>query len=73
MTADDHTWSPSQARSERLDDRQAPRSPSVDVTAADAVCELDETLRAVDIELRFAEMKDAVKGQAEALRSLHAL
>jgi len=34
---------------------------SVDVTAADAVCELDETLRAAGIELRFAEMKDPVK------------
>ena len=34
---------------------------SVDVTAADAVCELDDTLRAAGIELRFAEMKDPVK------------
>jgi high affinity sulfate transporter 1 len=34
---------------------------SVDVTAADAVCELDETLRAAGIDLRFAEMKDPVK------------
>jgi len=34
---------------------------SVDVTAADAVCELDETLRASGIDLRFAEMKDPVK------------
>jgi high affinity sulfate transporter 1 len=34
---------------------------SVDVTAADAVCELDETLRAAGIHLRFAEMKDPVK------------
>ena len=34
---------------------------SVDVTAADMVCELDETLSAAGIELRFAEMKDPVK------------
>jgi high affinity sulfate transporter 1 len=34
---------------------------SVDVTAADAVCELDGTLHAADIELCFAEMKDPVK------------
>jgi high affinity sulfate transporter 1 len=34
---------------------------SVDVTAADMVCELYDTLRAADIELRFAEMKDPVK------------
>jgi high affinity sulfate transporter 1 len=34
---------------------------SVDVTAADVVCELDDTLRGVGIELFFAEMKDPVK------------
>jgi hypothetical protein len=34
---------------------------SVDVTAADAVSELDDTLRAARIELYFAEMKDPVK------------
>jgi high affinity sulfate transporter 1 len=34
---------------------------SVDVTAADVVEELDETLRAAGIELCFAEMKDPVK------------
>jgi len=34
---------------------------SVDVTAADIVAELDETLRAAGIELCFAEMKDPVK------------
>ena len=34
---------------------------SVDVTAADAVCELDNTLHAAGIDLRFAEMKDPVK------------
>jgi MFS superfamily sulfate permease-like transporter len=34
---------------------------SVDVTAADAVCELDDTLHAAGIALCFAEMKDPVK------------
>jgi high affinity sulfate transporter 1 len=34
---------------------------SVDVTAADAVSELDDTLNAAGIELCFAEMKDPVK------------
>ena len=34
---------------------------SVDVTAADAACELDDTLHATGIELCFAEMKDPVK------------
>ncbi|HJZ73889.1 MAG TPA: SulP family inorganic anion transporter, partial [Vicinamibacterales bacterium] len=34
---------------------------SVDVTAADAVSQLDEELRAAGIELCFAEMKDPVK------------
>jgi high affinity sulfate transporter 1 len=34
---------------------------SVDVTAADAVCELYETLHAVSVEMCFAEMKDPVK------------
>jgi high affinity sulfate transporter 1 len=34
---------------------------SVDVTAADAICELDDTLHAAGIELCFAEMKDPVK------------
>lgn len=34
---------------------------SVDVTAADAVCELDDTLQGASIELCFAEMKDPVK------------
>jgi len=34
---------------------------SVDVTAADAVAELDEALREAGIELCFAEMKDPVK------------
>ncbi len=34
---------------------------SVDVTSADALCELDDTLRASGVELCFAEMKDPVK------------
>jgi high affinity sulfate transporter 1 len=34
---------------------------SVDVTAADVVCELDDALHAAAIELFFAEMKDPVK------------
>ncbi|HKE06953.1 MAG TPA: SulP family inorganic anion transporter [Candidatus Acidoferrum sp.] len=34
---------------------------SVDVTAADVVCELDDTLHTAGIELCFAEMKDPVK------------
>jgi MFS superfamily sulfate permease-like transporter len=34
---------------------------SVDVTAADVVSDLDDTLRAAEIELCFAEMKDPVK------------
>jgi high affinity sulfate transporter 1 len=34
---------------------------SIDVTAADAVCDLDDTLRAAGIKLSFAEMKDPVK------------
>jgi high affinity sulfate transporter 1 len=34
---------------------------SIDVTAADAVCELDDTLQAAGTELYVAEMKDPVK------------
>jgi high affinity sulfate transporter 1 len=34
---------------------------SVDVTAADALCELDDELRAAKVQLYFAEMKDPVK------------
>ena len=34
---------------------------SIDITAADAVCELDDALHAAGIELCFAEMKDPVK------------
>ena len=34
---------------------------SVDITATDVVCELDDTLHSAGIELCFAEMQDAVK------------
>ena len=34
---------------------------SVDVTAADVICELDDALHTSGIELCFAEMKDPVK------------
>ena len=34
---------------------------SIDVTSADVLVELDEALRALDVELHFAEMKDPVK------------
>ena len=34
---------------------------SVDVTAADSVCELENTLRTAGIQFRIAEMKDPVK------------
>ena len=34
---------------------------SIDVTAADALCELDDTLHAAGIELCFAEMKSPVQ------------
>jgi high affinity sulfate transporter 1 len=34
---------------------------SIDVTAADAICELDDTLHTAGIELCFAELKDPVK------------
>ena len=34
---------------------------SIDVTAADAICELDDTLHTAGVELCFAEMKDPVK------------
>jgi high affinity sulfate transporter 1 len=34
---------------------------SIDVTSADVVCELDDTLQAAGIEFCFAEMKDPVK------------
>jgi len=41
---------------------------SVDVTAADALTELDEALLARDIELRFAELKDPVKDKLRRFR-----
>jgi MFS superfamily sulfate permease-like transporter len=34
---------------------------SIDVTAADVVCELNDALKEAGVELRFAEMKDPVK------------
>jgi len=34
---------------------------SIDVTAADAICDLDDTLHGASIELCFAEMNDSVK------------
>jgi MFS superfamily sulfate permease-like transporter len=34
---------------------------SVDVTAADALCDLDDSLRAAGVRICFAEMKDPVK------------
>ena len=34
---------------------------SIDVTSADAICELDDALHAAGVELCFAEMKDPVK------------
>jgi hypothetical protein len=45
---------------------------SVEVTAADAVCELDDTLRAAGIETGFAEVKDAVRDN-ETFRALYAV
>ena len=44
---------------------------SVDITSADMLAELDETLQAVGIELCFAEMKDPVR-ISEAIRALRA-
>ena len=41
---------------------------SVDVTSADMLAELDETLRAAGIELCFAEMKDPVKDKLKRFR-----
>jgi MFS superfamily sulfate permease-like transporter len=43
---------------------------SVDVTAADVVCELDQTLRDAGIELCFAEMKDPVKDKLKRFELL---
>ena len=45
---------------------------SVDVTAADMLAELDDTLHAAGIELCFAEMKDPGQGQAQAIRAVRA-
>lgn len=43
---------------------------SVDVTSADMLVELEQTLRAANIELRFAEMKDPVKDKLKRLEVL---
>lgn len=40
---------------------------SIDVTSADALCELDDTLRAAGIQMCFAEMKDPVKEKLKRL------
>ena len=40
---------------------------SIDVTSADALCELDATLRAAGIQICFAEMKDPVKEKLQRL------
>ena len=44
----------------------------VDVTSADALAELDQTLRASSIELHFAEMKDPVKDKLKRFELLDA-
>lgn len=46
---------------------------SVDVTAADIVAKLDETLRAAGIELCFAEMKDPVQDKLKRFGLFHRL
>ena len=46
---------------------------SVDVTSADVLAELEQTLRASQIELRFAEMKDPVKDKLKRLELLDRL
>jgi MFS superfamily sulfate permease-like transporter len=38
---------------------------SVDVTAADAICDLDDALSAAGVRMCFAEMKDPVKEKLE--------
>jgi MFS superfamily sulfate permease-like transporter len=43
---------------------------SIDVTSADMLAELEETLRASRIELRFAEMKDPVKDKLKRFELL---
>ena len=45
---------------------------SVDVTAADTLAELEETLRAAGIELCFAELKDPVKDKLKRFGLLRA-
>jgi len=40
---------------------------SIDVTSADALCELDQSLRAAGIQMCFAEMKDGVKEKLKRL------
>ncbi len=40
---------------------------SVDVTAADTLCELDDELRAANVQLCFSEMKDPVKDRLRRL------
>jgi MFS superfamily sulfate permease-like transporter len=45
----------------------------VDVTSADMLAELEQALRAAQIELRFAEMKDPVKDQLKRLELLERL
>jgi MFS superfamily sulfate permease-like transporter len=45
----------------------------VDVTSADMLTELEQTLRASRIELRFAEMKDPVKDKLKQLEVLERL
>jgi MFS superfamily sulfate permease-like transporter len=46
---------------------------SVDVTAADALADLDRTLAAAGIDLRFAELKDPVKDKLKRFGLLAAL
>ncbi|MDT4886609.1 STAS domain protein [compost metagenome] len=43
---------------------------SVDVTSADMLIELEQTLRAAGVELRFAEVKDPVKEKLQRLEVL---
>ena len=43
---------------------------SIDVTSADMLAELEQTLRASGIELRFAEMKDPVKDKLKRFELL---
>ena len=46
---------------------------SIDVTSADVLAELEQTLRRVGIELRFAEMKDPVKDKLKRFELLERL